>query len=361
MKCFSLIRASFLTAMLMLALQNFAVAQTPQRPVKRRPAKTVTNPASSNYSNYGSTSTPGTNTNATSSYGSPASTTSNNSIDTTLPIEVITNTSNGLLDSSKVSLRNDASVEQNLIRDREPLPYQNIREDDAVYRVRVWREIDAREKMNLPFMYAAEDDNGSERFISILLRAIKDGEVTAFSNVDDRFTTPITADQALNAFGGGFDTSKKYNLQGDVVGYVVRPKQINPDSIYKFKIKEEWVFDKETSRMYVRILGIAPVYPKYTSTGEYLGDVTAWWLYYPDLRPVLSKRLVYNPKNFGSTMTWEDLFESRMFSSYIIQSSLDNPQNLPLSAYIKDPLFRLLEGEKIKNKIFDYEQNLWSY
>ena len=46
--------------------------------------------------------------------------------------------------------------ERNLVKDRTPLAYEHIREDDAVYRQRVWREIDVHEKMNLPFVYKAE-------------------------------------------------------------------------------------------------------------------------------------------------------------------------------------------------------------
>ena len=81
----------------------------------------------------------------------------------------------------------------NLVKDRTPLPYLHIREDDAVYRQRVWREVDVHEKMNLPFVYRAIEDNGSQMFINILLQAIKSGEITAFdANVDDRFTTPMT-------------------------------------------------------------------------------------------------------------------------------------------------------------------------
>ncbi len=255
----------------------------------------------------------------TSAYGTPSTTTdttrrapANNpnsaygnanaapaGLDTTLPITVVPSTSGGLMDTSRPSLRNDAIYEKNLIKQKVPLPYENLREDDAVYKVRVWREIDAREKLNLPFRYSAVDDNGSQRFISILLKAIKDGTVTAFSADDDRFTTPITPDQAMSVFGGGFDTSKKYDLDGNVVGYEVRAKAVDPDSIYKFRIKEEWVFDKETSRMLVRILGIAPVIPYKLSTGEIVpnSDRPVFWVYYPDLRPVLSKYEVYNPKN----------------------------------------------------------------
>ena len=59
-------------------------------------------------------------------------------------------------------------------------------------------------------------------------------------------------------------------------------------------------------------------------------------------------------------MTWEELFEARMFSSYVIKSTLDNPMNKTYQDLIKDPILRLLEGDNIKDKIFNYEQNLWS-
>src|SRR5688572_620047 len=90
------------------------------------------------------------------------------------------------------SLRNDNAVERNLVKERTPLNYEHIREDDAVYRQRLWREIDVHEKMNLPFIYRADDDNGNQRFINILLNTIKSGEASAFNPTDDRFTTPMT-------------------------------------------------------------------------------------------------------------------------------------------------------------------------
>lgn len=317
------------------------------------------NNAQSGYGNtgYGSTD----NAPAQTGYGGAATT--NNGVDTTLPFNVIPSTNGGLLDSLRPSLRSDAAVERDLVMERMPLPYETIREDDAIFRVRVWREIDTREKINIPFRYAAVEDNGSQRFISIVLKAIKDGNVTAFSADDDRFTTPITPEEAITAFGGGFDTSRVYDMQGNVTGYQVRAKAIEPDSIYKFRIKEEWIFDKETSRMFVRILGIAPIIPVTLSNGLRLdnSDHPTWWVYYPDLRPTLAAYQAYNPKNLGARMTWEEVFENRMFSSYITKSTMDNVMDQSIREYIKDPLFRLYQGENIKEKIFDYEQSLWSY
>lgn len=319
-----------------------------------------------NRSGYGNTQTPPPGTDTTGKGNSGYGGVGNNNytgIDTTLPITVVTGAGGGILDSVKMSLRTDGAIERNLVKDRAPLAYEHLREDDATFVVRVWRIIDAREKLNLPFRYAATEDNGNQRFISILLKAIKDGEVTAFSADDDRFTTPMTPEQAEGVFGGGFDTSKKYDLDGNVIGYEVRPKAVDPDSIYKFQVKEEWIFDKESSRLFVRIIGIAPIYAFKTSQGVVLdADRVVWWVYYPDMRPIFSKYDVYNPKNSGAKMTWEELFESRMFSSYIIKSNLDNPFDVSLSAvYPNNTLFRLLEGEKIKEKIFNYEQALWSY
>ncbi len=282
-------------------------------------------------------------------------------INQNLPVEVIKNSGSGIGDSVAPSLRNDNATDRQLVRDRVPLVYENIREDDAVYKQRVWREIDTREKINLPFRYAANEDNGNQRFISILYSAIQSGEITVFSGEDDRFTTPLTKEQVAQTITGGMDTVPVVDINGEITGYQARQRMIEPDSIYRFRLKEEWIFDKESSRMFVRILGIAPVMRKYTSTGMDVGDITLFWAYYPDLRPTLAKYEVYNGKNYAGRMSWEELFESRFFSSYITKSTVDNSFDRSLREYIKDPLFRLLEGDNIKEKIFNYEQDLWSY
>lgn len=248
-----------------------------------------------------------------------------------------------------------------MVKDRNPLPYEHIREDDAVYKQRVWREIDTREKINLPFRYAANEDNGNQRFISILFNAIQSGDVTVFSGEDDRFTTPMTKEEVSKSITGGMDTVPVVDMNGEVTSYEARQRMVEPDSIYRFRLKEEWIFDKESSRMFVRILGIAPIMTQYTSSGIAVADRTLFWAYYPDLRPTLAKYEVFNGKNFAGRMSWEELFESRFFSSYITKSTLDNPYDKSLREFIKDPLFRLLEGENIKEKIFNYEQDLWSY
>jgi gliding motility associated protien GldN len=266
----------------------------------------------------------------------------------------------------KKSLRPDEAVETSALRDRAPLAYEHLRADDAVYRHRIWREIDTREKLNHTFNYAADADNGNQRFISILLQALQDStkEITAFSSVDDRFTTPMTRAEIAKAVLGDEIEVPEYDSLGNMIGTKKKRNDINLDSFYKFHVKEEVIFDKESSRLFWRILGIAPVKNIITSQGLDLGPTELFWIYYPDMRPIFATFDVYNAKNYGGKMTWEELFESRMFEGRIIKSSMDNPRDLDIRSYpgIKEkPLHQLFEGETIKEKIFTYEQDLWSY
>jgi gliding motility associated protien GldN len=271
--------------------------------------------------------------------------------------------SSGVLDTLvRKSLRNDNAFDKGNLNARTPLPYEHLRWDDALYAEKVWRELDLREKMNQTFRYEATDDNGSQIFINMLMKAVNSGQVTAFE--DDRFSIPKSlADIALQTQGRN-DTVARTAVDdiNKVEAYVVTRASFDPKSVVKLRIKEEWVFDREASRLFCRILGIAPLKTEYLPNGQERGTSAMFWVYYPDLRPMLAKAEVYNPKNMGqSRLTWEELFESRMFSSYIVKSSIDNSSNKNIRQYIKDPILALLEGDNIKEKIFNYEQDLWSY
>lgn len=260
----------------------------------------------------------------------------------------------------EISLRNNYAVDRSRAKDRKPLEYEDIREDDALFAHTIWREIDGREKINQAFMYPGKDDNGDQRFFSIILSAIKNDSVVAFSPDNDRFTIPLTANQVMAMTGGSYDTVDVTDpLTGVVEKTITKKPKFSPDSVYTFRIKEQIVFDKESSRLFTRIIGIAPI-AKQVVAGKSLPRLL-FWVYYPDMRKTLTKFEVYNPKNFASRMTWEELFESRYFSSYIIKTTINNPTDKSLAGMIKDPLFRLLEGENLKQKIFNFEQDLWAY
>ncbi|MBE7171054.1 MAG: gliding motility protein GldN [Williamsia sp.] len=268
--------------------------------------------------------------------------------------------------NNRKSLRNDNAIELNPVKDRVPLAYEDIREDDAVYRQRVWLELDIHEKMNLPFLYQANEDNGNQRFFSILMNCIKNDSITPFSPDDDRFTTPITyGDITKSLVGTSFtiqvpDLVADPNLTKGITKDSTVYNEFDPDIIQKYWIKEDIIFDKESSRLHFRILGIAPLKTIRLPDSTY--TVTPlFWIYYPDIRPSLAKYQAYNGKNYGARMSWEEIFEDRMFASRVVKSTMDNPYDRFIEGYIKDPILRLLEGENIKDKIFNYEQDLWQY
>ncbi len=263
--------------------------------------------------------------------------------------------------------RPGTTVQGNLVQDKTPLPYDNIRIDDQVYKQVIWRVIDTRERINLPFKYEADEDNGNQQFINILLKHIKDGDITAFDNSNDRFTTPLTVDQVAKLLVGSSYDIDVPDIEKDPTGTLGTMKRItirdefNENAIRSYAVKEEVIFDRETSRLHFRILGIAPMKTLFNDDGSERATFRLFWVYYPDVRPYLSKYEAYNPKNMAARMSWEEVFESRYFSSYIYKSTLNNPFDKPLEGFIKDPLMRLLEGERIKETIFNWEQDQWSY
>ncbi len=274
----------------------------------------------------------------------------------------------GFNSSNKKSLRNNYAFssetkKRSSLKDRFPLPYENLREEDALFSEFLWEDIDAREKQNRPFIYQSYDQDADQRFFALLMRAIEKEGVTAFSPEDDRFTTPISLDEINTNLKGSLDTQLVQNVDNpniyDTTVFYNTKLAPQPDSIYTFRLKEQFIFDGKTSRMYCRIIGIMPIAT--IKVNDKIMKRPLFWLYYPDLRPTLAKTEIYNPRNFSNRITWEELFESRYFSSTVYKTTLDNYNDKPLNALFKDPMKRLLEGEKIKQKIFNYEQERWVY
>jgi gliding motility associated protien GldN len=265
-----------------------------------------------------------------------------------------------VVDTPRKSLRVDGISEKSFIKDRTPIPYDFIRSDDEFWEKRVWQVIDVREKMNLPFQYNVEDEAGiNQLFINILLNAIKAGDVKAFNPIDDRFTTEMPYAEIQNKLSGEEKTVRSIDPVTGEEKMVTTHDDFDPTTVKQYKIKEVWVFDKEASQLKVRILGIAPLMARMNDDGSVRASIPLFWVYYPDMRPVLAKYDVYNQMNDAATMSWEDLFEMRFFSSFIIKEQ--NTYNREIKDYIKDGTMRLLEGQAIKDKIFNKEQDMWQY
>jgi gliding motility associated protien GldN len=246
----------------------------------------------------------------------------------------------------------DDVVESSITAKKRVLPYDQPREADIFWKKRIWRIIDVREKMNLPFAYPKRP------FVQILLEAINSKEKPLRIFQDEEFKTRLDT-SAVNGLLYKIDTV----MITDPVTYeqkqqIIKSEVNITEDVQRIRVKEIWFFDKESSTMQVRILGIAPVLPVKTSTGDKIGENVLFWIYYPDARETLAREKIFNEANDGAPMTWEDVFEMRYFSSYIYKAS--NVKDLRLQdQYTGRDL--LLEAEKIKQEIFNMEHDLWTY
>ncbi len=243
-------------------------------------------------------------------------------------------------------------IVQSSLRSKPPLAYSHIREADVLWKKRIWRVIDIREKRNLPFAYPERP------FFQILLEAALNGEITAYSTEDDKFSNPLTMEEVA-AKTSHTDTTVIIDPVDFSEKLTVVHNEINYEDIKRFRIKEMWYFDEERSQMKVRILGIAPLRDVEDDNGNWKYESPMFWLYYPECRKILAHEQVFNfAGNLAAPTTWDDLFEMRLFSSYIYKES--NMNNDRLKDYLSG-LDLLLEADKIKSELFDFEHDVWSY
>lgn len=246
----------------------------------------------------------------------------------------------------------DEAYDKITLDDKGIIPYDPLREADIFYKKRIWRVIETSEKINLSFKYP------KQYFVDILRDHAIEGTLTAYDGMDDEFTTPIAPGDVEKVGVGEADTLYIVDPVTLKEEMEIAPALFDPEKVKKFRLKEDWIFDEETSTLLVRILGIAPILEVVDDQGNVRGDQVMFWIYYPEARPILAKYQVYNPKNDAATISWEDLFELRFFGSYIMKESNVYDRRIQDYAIGVDALW---ESERITNEIFDFEQSLWSY
>lgn len=260
-----------------------------------------------------------------------------------------------LSNSLKAQSPNDNFYKRSLHKEKRTLSYNQVHERDVFWEKRVWREIIVDEKMNHAFK------NEKMPLINILLEAARAQKIAAYSAIDDQFSERLSEEEVQN-LGVTIDTViicfGDFEDFNSLEPQVVR-NELNPGDVKKFRLKEVWYFDEATSQMNVRILGIAPIISRYDDNGNYLNEGPMFWAYYPELRSVLAQHEVANAFNDATAMTWDDLFEARLFSSYITKQS--NAFNNRIKDVKKSPMAALLEADKIKNTHLNMEHDLWSY
>jgi|PlaIllAssembly_1097288.scaffolds.fasta_scaffold169713_1 gliding motility associated protien GldN len=251
----------------------------------------------------------------------------------------------------------DVIYYDNDLEDVTPIAIPAVRKADIMWSKRMWREIDMRQKMNQPFYYPVVPHNNWRNFITVIMDALKEGSITAYDiSATDEFLVPLTYQEIVSR---QIDTvhlslTRPYPPydQYDTVVY----SEFDPSKVTRIRIKEDWYFDKKRSQMLVRILGICPVMIKERNDEEFSEPL--FWIYFPEARPVLAKAEVFNRFNDAARRSYDEIFLKRFFSSYVYKEQ--NVYDRRISEYAQG-LDALLEAEKIKQELLDFEQSLWEY
>lgn len=263
----------------------------------------------------------------------------------------------------------------------------NIPKYEQLYKVRVWRVIDLREKQNKGFF-----SRGNE-ITKLLLRAINSGEIADIYKRDS-----LTEKYSKEEFDGLMVTQQGETFptwepatdyyQGDAVTFngknyeaAVNSKGKNPstsaddwqvttrgqavrygpDEIFRITLQEDVIFDKRRSRLYYDMLAMNfAAYDQNTGTFKSLG-----WFKYKDLEKVFRNHtkdaVWFNRYNTAENKNYADAFLLRLFHGVI--DKVENPDDDRIAdTYAGRPYKEAvwaMEWEEMK--MMEKEHNLWEY
>jgi gliding motility associated protien GldN len=248
---------------------------------------------------------------------------------------------------------------------RVPIPYAPLREADVMWKKRVWRIIDLREKINLPLFYPIQGEiNGLTSLSNLLFKATtEEVSLRVYSDLPDDFSVEMTPGDVIKRVSKEDSIPMKSQIDPSLdslnadgtLFYKKIKEEFTPSRVKKFLLKEEWFFDKQRSVLDVRILGICPLYEM---EDKEKGDLNLFWVYFPEARKVLANHDVFNRSNPSERRSFDDIFWKRQFSSYIVKE--ENVYDRTIAEY-KKGMDALLEAQKIKDEIIIFEHDLWEF
>ena len=283
-----------------------------------------------------------------------------------------------------------------------PLPYGFVDDRDVLMGKAVWEIIDLDERINFPLYFPVDTANiGTDRrsLYDVLIKGIKAGKITEvyadsyfttkrpLADLENTFKFRDTLDagrEELNANRDLYYGTKvaakpaKKNKKGKIISPATEAqdipaqKQLDPQFIDErvlsgynvsgYKIKGYWYFDKRQGELKYRLLGICPLAPEAKeSTSDNPDVIELFWVYFPAARDVLHASYAFNDRNSAMPISFDRLLNSRRFNSTIYQEENVYGDRL-IEDYMKDnSQMQLLESERVKDKIRDFEQDMWNY
>ena len=263
------------------------------------------------------------------------------------------------------------NAEQLAANNTSPIAYGYVDDRDVLWSKTIWEIIDLDERINFPYYYPTIN-NGylsatRQSLFRVLIDNIKSGninEIYSTSYFNDKLTAEDLEERLeskkLSAVGIEKSNSGEQVTEDDYDIY-----KIETDKVVQYRIKGTWYVNKRLGELKYRLLGIAPVAPDVSTLSEgpaAMADalVPLFWVWFPDAREALNKSQVFNTRNSSQPITFDNMLNSRRFNSIIYQEE-NVYEDRAVNQYIyEDALRQLLESERIKSEIRDFEQDLWN-
>ena len=264
-------------------------------------------------------------------------------------------------------------VGMQVVENQDPIAYGYIDNRDVLWSKTIWEIIDLNERINFPYYYPTINNgllsNNRKSLFRILYDNIASGEITEIYSTSyfidgEKLTfedlTDILVSRNLSAEGISKSNAGEQVTEDDYDTY-----KIESDKIVQYRIKGTWFFNKRLGELKYRLLGIAPVAPDVSTLSqgpEAMKDalVPLFWIWFPDAREALSNNGVLNTRNSSQPITYDHMLNSRRFNATIYREE-NLYEDRQVNEYIyEDALRQLLESERIKSEIRDFEQDMWS-
>jgi gliding motility associated protien GldN len=260
--------------------------------------------------------------------------------------------------------------EQRALDNDKPLDYGYVDDRDIMFAKMTWEKVVLDERVNFPLYYPVDTNNiGSDRrsLFDALMKAV-DENIIEDVYTDSYFTSKKTKKEiaqirtSIDTMDIGFD---QLNADGYVDPEYITKSSIDAYHVSAYLIKGLWYFDKRQGELKYRILAIAPAAPdvNFIDSDDPANNepIPLFWIFYPDARDVLHEAKAFNTKNSAMPFTFDHILNSRRFNG-IIYKEENVYGDREVKEYIaENALMQLLESERIKEKIRNFELDMWSY
>ena len=249
-----------------------------------------------------------------------------------------------------------------------PLAYGYVDDRDVLWSKTIWEIIDLNERVNFPYYYPTDTLNlGPDRrsLFDLLKLDLSRGRIKEVYN-SSYFQEKLTYEEiqeslmAIDTIEAGYD---QFNAEGFVDPEYINKRRITAAEIKQYRIKGTWYFNKRLGELRYRLLGVCPVAADIAieaASEEEEDLVELFWVWYPDARETLNQNSIFNSRNSSQPITFDVMLNSRRFNS-IIYKEENVYEDREVKDYIfEDALRQLLESERIKSVIRDFEQDMWN-